>query len=238
MKALQIEFIKLFRPSTYVILALLLLIFFLSGEFGLHLVGPDLTNMLKSTDSGMANWIGFIFSIFVIMSIGQEYTENTLRRSIIEGYTRARFFTGKLLLVIVAAVLLLLIQKLIFVALAASMGYTKEAIGCLTDSSVLYALIRTILYALLSFFLIFLTRSVAISIIIAFIWTSLESLLSLYLKFKYPESDLGNYLPFSSLAQILATDGSVVFRFVFVAIGYQAVFVLASYGLLANRDIK
>jgi ABC-type transport system involved in multi-copper enzyme maturation permease subunit len=238
MKALQIEFIKLFRPSTYVILAILLLVVFIRGEFGMHLVSPDLTGMLKSTDAGMADMIGFIFSIFVIMNIGQEYTENTLRRSIIEGYTRGKFFIGKILLVIVAAVLLLLVQKLIFLALAASAGYTKEAFDCLTVSGAVYSLIRTILYALLGFFLIFLTRSVAISIIISFVWTSVEGLLSIYLKFKYPGSDWGSYLPFSSLAQILATDGTIAFQFVFIALGYQVALVAGSYGLLATRDIK
>jgi ABC-type transport system involved in multi-copper enzyme maturation permease subunit len=238
MKALQIELLKLLRPSTYILAGILLLILIGRGVLGFHMIIPDMNNLVKNTDAGMADSIALIFTIFVIMNIGQEYSENTLRRSIIEGYTRGQFFLGKILLIIVSAVLLLVVEKLIFLSLAASYGYFKEGVDCLSVTGILYALTHTLMYGLFGFFLVFLTRNVAISIVIAFVWINAEGLLNLYLKFKYPEANWGAYMPITSLAKIIGVDGAMSFGFLFIALGYQILMGLGAYALLTKRDIK
>jgi len=239
MKALQIEYIKLFRPYAYIIAGLLLLAFILRAVFMLQLSAAiDKEMVMKALDAGQVETIYTLFSIFMIINIGKEYSENTLRRSVIEGYTRTQFFTGKILLVIAAGVFALVLQKLVFFISAASAGLMKEALDCLTMAGVFIPLLKVIFYGLFALFLVFVTRSIAFSIVLSIFWGPGESLVHFYLKYKFPEADYGSYLPMASLAQTLGADGLIAVKFVLISIAYQLAMVVSSYGLLANRDIK
>jgi len=241
MRALQIEFIKLLRPSTYILWGLVLLYFIGNGQFMLQLsnAGLDKAMVLHAMDAGQVDTVLLIlFGIFFIMNIGKEYSENTLRRSIIEGYTRSKFFTGKLLFLLVASVGVLLLQKLVFLISAGIAGGFKDAMDSFTVAGVLAQLFRIVFNAIFAFFLVFVTRSIAFSIVTFIFWNWGEGALQLFLKFKFPESDYGMYLPFNALGHIVGADGAFDYKFVLLASAYMVAMVVAAYGLLANRDIK
>jgi len=106
---LGIEAVKLNRLANYVLLGVLLLIYggvvwsgyYTFSRAGLdeNTVGMFFHNVLQVEGS----FVGLFVALFVIINIGKEYADGTLRKNIIDGYSRQQFFTGKLAIMFLAA---------------------------------------------------------------------------------------------------------------------------------------
>ena len=239
MKLLQIEFIKLFRPSTYV--WLLILLVYLVGGAVLTLQfseGPDKLALITSHNDSPVKLLAIFFSVFMIMNIGQEFSENTLRRAIIEGETRTLFFLGKILLVLFVGVFLLALQKGIYLAAAAHVDVYSIAAEAITQKGLFANLFLILYYGVFGTFLIFLLRSIAISIVLCFIFPGAEFAAKVFLFFKYPDKDFGQYLPFTALDKIIDVNGVLAYKYILISLIYQLVMLAAAYLLLMKKDIK
>jgi hypothetical protein len=240
MRALQIEFIKLLRPSTFIISGILILILILQAVGSFYVNAPkDVNALIARIDTNQVSDIFMIFSIFIILNIAKEYSDNTLRRSVIEGYSRDEFFTGKLLLIIVTGLIVLVVQKAVFLCVAAYINHFKAAIEYLSGSpAIISGFIKITFYGVFALFLAFLTRSVALGIVLYFVWTIIEGILFGLLLFKYPQIDWAAYLPTRSLDSLLNINEFIALKFVLVPGAYILLMMLSSYVLLLKRDIK
>lgn len=263
MRALQIEFIKLLRPSTFVLSGIMLVLFLLIAGIQYKIssgnnvndsravssstanadaaktnIEVDMVAVMKAIDSSQMGIVYTIFSIFIMMNIGKEYSENTLRRSVIEGYTRDQFFAGKLLLLLFTAVFVLLLQKIFLLASAAVAGHYKESLDYINAQVMMEGFLKTMFYGVFGLFLVFITRSITISVVIYFVWETIETGPLALLKFKYPDMDWVYYLPLSGLKNTLAGTEYIALQLLLIPVAYQLVMLLSSYFLLLKRDIK
>ncbi len=240
MRILQIEFIKLRKPSTFIIFGLLLLLI-AAVSAGIFNTSPhtEAEALFERVDSLQMGLIFIMFSVFVILNTASEYSENTLRRSIIEGCTRDEFFQGKLLLLIVAAIFLLVVQKTVLLLTAVNADFRQEAVDYLSKPAVeLTALVKIIYYGIFALFLAFLTRSVAMGIVLYFAWIIIEFITNFILAFKHPETEWAFYLPGRSPAAVFSEHEFVALSLVLVPVAFQLVMMLIAYLLLLKRDIK
>lgn len=243
MKPLRIEWLKLGRTSTYILFGLML---FFAAAFTVLMVYMVHKNMDKGYIPIIArsehSMLTFLLVIYLCINIGREYSENTLRRSIIEGYTRHQYYMGKLLLVLLCA-LFVTALLLISVAIAGVIsGHFEMMKGIFSPVSIINFFAGFFAAGVFAFFLSFLTRNIAISIVLYFLWGLLESLVSAFQQMAGSKAvsdiDFYHFLPRASVDKVLNANETVAVYFVFVAVFYLLLMMIIPYLLFVNRDIK
>ena len=135
----------------------------------------------------------FIPSIVVIMFITNEYTYKTHRQNIIDGWSRNKFLSGKLIDVLIIS----LITSAIFVIVALLIGYINisEGNSNIWDQSNYIGLffLQTFSQLSIAFLIAFLFRRAFIALGIFLFYKIAEKILVLIAMFK--ANDIGRFLP-------------------------------------------
>lgn len=243
-KIIQIEFIKLQRPANFVLLGLMLLIYISISaiyfyNFQTEQSGSDIKNvLLKNLIQMESGFISFFIVIFIIMNVGKEYSDNTLRKNIIDGYAREQFFTGKLLVLLICVSLVLLLGKITMLTGGLAIGHYEETLQFLTPSVLINSFMKLLSTGIFALFLIFLTRNITISIIFYFLWSSVESIAGFVLAKVFNIENIQSYLPISSMNSVLTENQIIHTPTIIIATLYLFVMLFTSYYLLLKRDIK
>lgn len=128
--------------------------------------------------SGFSGTLAMIASLFFIMQYGDEYKHGLIRKNIIDGMGRRDIFNGKMLFLFGSYLVWTLILIVVFlicgaVKLGGDFGIFMQSIQ--PEQIVKYYL-HVIFYGAFAFFLVSLTRSSTISIIIFFAMQLIEQL--------------------------------------------------------------
>ena len=243
MNLLSIELIKTKRLGNYIMLGIVLLISILLSAFYFHILSKHhvtgAANSLFGLDAFQNTIVSFVFVVFVIMNIGKEYTDKTLRRAIIDGYNRDLFFTGKIIITLTFTVILFVLLKLVLVSCALITGQASLLTDYLTFPILVNQFLSLLTNGIIGFFLVFLTQSVAISIIIYFVWITLENILASMLPQVWDgwQPDYINYFPLKVIQKMFSpavADTQVIV----MAMIYLTIMLVLPYFLFLKRDIK
>ena len=241
MTALQIELLKLKKLANYIMLGLLLLLVVGVAAITFHQLNkmPEPPGVLLFWDM-QASFVDLILAIFIIMNIGKEYSDNTLRRTIIDGMTRDGFFKSKVLLLLLSVVVFYIIPKIVLLTGGLISGHSSEVNAYLTVPVIITSFIKILAAGIFAFFLAFVTRSIALGIVFYFVWGNVvESILVMLEKFFTTWTfDLKNYLPVASVDAALNTNLAVEAQTIIIASGYLLIMLVVPYILLLKRDIK
>jgi hypothetical protein len=136
---LRIELIKLRKPVTFILLGLVLLVYLLMFFTTIKISGSGGVrgqNMVNELGIGFG---AFILTLFMIINIANEFTDKTLRKSIIDGQTREDFYKGKFFLMVMVTlfvfalfVAILLLNKVL--STAAESARSQITAGLLVNS--------------------------------------------------------------------------------------------------------
>lgn len=250
-KILTTELLKLPRTGNYVLLAIFLVLnlaisFLFFYEFSSSDKPQSIADLGRQLLSAQSSLSGLLIAIFTIMSIGKEYKDGTLRKNIIDGYTRDDFFVGKvqILFISVCFAFLLGISSLCIGAL--SLGQWAEFIAIMEPPFLINFFVNLFYTVLFAMFLIYLFRKSTISIVMYFLWGFIESItIGIYKALYQFNADidgspinLANYLPKSSIDAVLTTSASVEWTAVLVTSCYILLMLFLPYYLFTKRDIQ
>jgi ABC-2 type transport system permease protein len=238
-RIIRIETLKLNRPANFVLLGLMLLVYlgivfmqFANVKINEGDVTAALFEGILKLEGSI---IGLFLAIFVMMNIGKEYSDGTLRKNIIDGYTRDQFFIGKLMILLVVCILSFILGKAVLLIGGYFIGHFDESVKFLTLPVLINSFMQIFSTGIWALFLIFLTRNTTISIVIYFVWTIVESIIVLIAKFKGFE--LQQYLPLGSIENALARDEHIHIYTPIIAATYFFLMLFIPYMLLLKRDI-
>ena len=243
MNTLQIELLKTKRAGTYILLGIAIVFAMLFASLEIYSLKSSVGDSnIKQILSLQQSLLNLLMAIFLCINIGKEYSENTLRRGIIEGYTRHQFFNGKLILVFVS-VLLVSVLYWLQLGIAGLVSGKWEAIKAyFTIPELVNSFVGFLSTGVFAFFLVFITRSVAIGIVLYFVWPIAEALTKvaeqLMSQLKNQEIHIYRYLPLGSMYMVLHSPDPVTIPQVSVAVFYVLLMLLIPYLLFLKRDIK
>ena len=242
-KIISIELVKLLRPGNYILLSLFLLLYtggfitsfylFKKNEDDFSI--DDLINRLSSMEAGL---IGFFMVIFVIMNIGKEYSEKTLRKNIIDGYTRDQFFIGKLLLLLIFIIAAFIFGKLTLLLGGLALDNLQNTIALFTPPFLINSFIDILYSGIFALFLIYLTRDITISIVIYFVWGAIEGLIIGIQQFFEGLIGIEQFMPLASINIVLTTTEIINFQSIIITTLYILIMLSIPYYLFLKRDIK
>ena len=242
-KIISIELVKLLRPGNYILLSLFLLLYtggfitsfylFKKNEDDFSI--DDLINRLSSMEAGL---IGFFMVIFVIMNIGKEYSEKTLRKNIIDGYTRDQFFIGKLLLLLIFIIAAFIFGKLTLLLGGLALDNLQNTIALFTPPFLINSFIDILYSGIFALFLIYLTRDITISIVIYFVWRAIEGLIIGIQQFFEGLIGIEQFMPLASINIVLTTTEIINFQSIIITTLYILIMLSIPYYLFLKRDIK
>ncbi|HEY0355600.1 MAG TPA: ABC transporter permease [Flavisolibacter sp.] len=144
----------------------------------------------------------YIPAIVVIMFITNEYTYKTHRQNIIDGWSRNRFISAKMVDVLIIS----LVMTIIYLLVAFGIGYTnmEDSTGDMWSKSqyILFFFLQTFSQLSIAFLIAFLTRKAFIALgIFIFYKLILEKLLVGLAEWKL--GDIGRFLPFEISNRII-----------------------------------
>lgn len=242
-KIISIESLKLLRWGNYILLSLFLLLYtggfitsfylFKKNEDDFSI--DDLINRLSSMEAGL---IGFFMVIFVIMNIGKEYSEKTLRKNIIDGYTRDQFFIGKLLLLLIFIIAAFIFGKLTLLLGGLALDNLQNTITLFTPPFLINSFIDILYSGIFALFLIYLTRNITISIVIYFVWRAIEGLIIGIQQFFEGLIGIEQFMPLASINIVLTTTEIINFQSIIITTLYILIMLSIPYYLFLKRDIK
>lgn len=249
---IRTELLKLTRWGNYILLALMVLmdiglsvLFFYQFSGSSNVTDPsgfiDIGQQILGAQSSLA---GLLIGIFIIMSVGREYKDGTLRKNIIDGFTRSDFFSGKLIIMLFCVTLAFLLGMLSLLIGSVSLGKIDDLVQILNAPFLINFFIKLLYSALFAFFLIFLFKKTTIGIVMFFVWGIIESILTgiqaAYIQFS--EADpfimLNEILPKSSIDVVLNTNGLIEPQAVIITSFYIALMLFLPYYLFFKADIR
>lgn len=245
MRLLQIEILKLGRLANYILAGLMLLTAAAVTGGAIYFLKHN-TGAVQSQFTGDLPGLQWVFEIllgvFLVVNIGKEFSENTLKRCLIDGYTRDEFFAGKISLML-ATVLFIFIVQYASVLVVGMVNKPGSLSDVLTASSIIDSLINYLARGILIFFLSMLTRSIAASIVLYLVWPiaegSLPFLLSSFVgKDNTWVTPLCNHLPLTSIKVVITATGVLSAEAIFTMLAYLLVMLLLPYWLFLKLDIK
>ncbi|MES2630040.1 MAG: hypothetical protein V4616_13835 [Bacteroidota bacterium] len=241
------EWIKLNsrRSLIFLIVALLINTGLVLLGFGILSLPPEDPSLLTSELMERMNPFGFIMSnfssllaliasMFFIMQYGDEYKFGLVRKNIIDGMSRRDIFNGKMVFIFGSY----LLWTILFIIIFLICGAVKfgDKFGMLVSSmqfeQILKYYFHIIFYGALSFFLVSLTRSSMVSMIIFLGLTMILDQLLVF-GFAYMEwSDAAPYLPITLASTIRSSEnisngeliGYLVYLVGFIGIGQWAIY--------------
>lgn len=243
------ELYKLPRKSNYILLGLAILI-----HAGIsYIMFSQLNNISGQSsfiDSGgqsfslSLNASGILLSIFIIMNIGQEYKDGTLRKNIIDGFTRNDFYVGKISILLIAVIFVFLLSMFSTTIAAIAMGKSIALQELFSANRLLPSFIKLAYTALFATFLIFTLRKTTISIVLYFLWQTIEGILNGLQHILTQQQGLGSsfnlqaYLPLSSLEFAIKSTEIITPKAIAVTSIYVLIFILLPYYIFRKADLK
>ncbi|MBL7766420.1 MAG: ABC transporter permease [Chitinophagaceae bacterium] len=212
MQWMIIEWYKLRKYTAFWLLVGLFAGLFLLWNFGLSRsfinMGSGPAKLISSSYSFPSVWgnMGFVYSwfiiflsVFVIMSVTNEFSFRTHRQHVIDGLRRIDFLHGKLMMVF-----LLSLSATVFYTLSALVFGMLNGGGNPLDeiNKVAYVFIYTLNYLTLSALLGFFIRRSALSIILLFAYMMFENSFGMFINWRF-ETQIGNLLPLQSSDELL-----------------------------------
>ena len=240
-KITSIEFLKLKRRGNFILLALMLLVYIGGSAIEIYQFekGQNIISFVKTMNSMAESLIGFFLVIFIIMNIGNEYSEGTLRKNIIDGYTRSQFFTGKLLLLLVITIGAYILGKFTLLIGGVVLNNFQNVLALFTPSFLINSFIKLLYSGIFALCLIYLTRNTTISIVIYFIWGTIENIVILLGHFKKNmDPGLERFMPLTSIGNVLTTTELITISSIIISVVYVFVMLFLPYYFLLKRDIK
>jgi len=243
-KIISIESLKLLRIGNYVLLSLLLLlyigqsamIFYLYTVDEVDFSMADLGNELNSMGT---YFIGLFIAFFVMLNVGKEFSEGTLRKNVIDGYSRDHFFIGKLLMLLIVAIVAFVLGKIILLLGGLAVGNVQDTISLFTPPFIINPFVEILYSGMFALCLVFLTRNTTISIIVYIVWGTIESLIiSLHQLFEWLNIGLEKFMPLRSIDMALSTTETIGFQSIIVTTFYIIVMLLLPYYIFLKRDLK
>ncbi|HZG00375.1 MAG TPA: ABC transporter permease [Chitinophagales bacterium] len=241
---LGIEAVKLNRLANYVLLGVLLLIYggvvwsgyYTFSRAGLdeNTVGMFFHNVLQVEGS----FVGLFVALFVIINIGKEYADGTLRKNIIDGYSRQQFFTGKLAIMFLAALGVFMLGKIALLCGGMLIGRLNGITQLITGTVLVKSFLDILTTAVFTFFLVFVTRSIVLSIVLFFVWSILESVITQLARVLFDVENIGRFLPLGSIDTAISLGRLAGTETILAAVFYAAAMLAISYLLFLRRDIK
>ena len=206
---------------------------------------PDIWHNLAYVASCMK----FILSIYVIISISNEFSFNTLRQNIIDGYSRWDFLKSKISLIVVIGIISTLFLFLLGVILGIVNTEVLNAENFFMYIQFLLGyFLEIVIFMLFTVLVALLIKRAGLVMAVLFVYSVIvEPIISLFLRY-YDYDLITNYFPVTSINNIVNNPFSKYFlretkEFVsivdvLVAGAYGALFIYLSYLLLKKRDIK
>jgi ABC-type transport system involved in multi-copper enzyme maturation permease subunit len=244
---LQIEFLKFSNSRSIT----LLLVFLLINGITQYVVYGFAAGTSQFTEPGTVNEVAeayhtyfgstsFLPSIFVVLLIianmGNEFMQGTLRRNIIDGYSRSDFFLGKLYSMLLVSALILLLAMAEMVVVGLRFGHSA---GDLLPSFHLSDLIRWLVlfsaYAMIGLFIVTLVRNSTTGIVLFLGSMVAEKMLSVIDTFS-ASIDFNDFLPYYVIDQIVSVANLTWAQIILIAI-YMLVLMGASLFLLLKKDL-
>lgn len=240
---LGIEAVKLNRLANYILLGLLVLIYagamwssyYMFTKSGANVTTDMFFNNILQIENGV---VGLFIALFIIINIGKEYADGTLRKNIIDGYTRQQFFTGKFAVLVLVTLLVFLIGKLAMLGSGLLINRFSEMTRLMSGTVVLKSLLDIAATAVFTLFLAFVTRSIVLSIVLYFVWNIVEGVLSMAARYLFDIEDLIRYLPLGSFKSTLAYGASADTWKTVAACTYSVLMIVIPYLLFLRRDIR
>jgi len=250
-RILTSELLKLPRMGNYILLGIFLLLnlaisFLFFYEFSSSDQSQSLEDLGRQVLTSQTSLSSLLIAIFTIMSIGKEYKDGTLRKNIIDGYTRDDFFVGKLLILFLCVCFAFLLGIICLFIGALSLGQLSEFSEIITPPFLINFFVELFYTVLFAMFLIYLIRKSTMSIVMYFLWGFIESIsVGIYAAIYQFNDDvdgepinLANYLPKSSIDSVLNTAATVEWSAVLVTSIYIVLMLYLPYYLFTKRDIR
>lgn len=181
--------------------------------------------------------LAIISSLFFILQTGAEYKFGLIRKNIIDGMGRHDVFNGRLVFLFGSYTLWTILLVIVFLAvgLYRMPDAFGELVGSIQWTQVIKYLIYVFFYGVVSLFLVTITRSSTISILILLGVLFIEPFVILGLR-HYEMTDIIPYLPFE-LAATVRTDDIVSTTKLIVFLGYFLTFLGLSQYINLKRDL-
>ena len=239
---LGIEFIKLRKPANYILLGLLLLLFVLIAVVGLKMSisvePPSNETTFNQVGSFGLSISKLLVTLFIIINIAGEYTDRSLRKSVIDGQLREDFYKGKFILLLLVSLFVFVLNVLNLLFESGLSGHLNETFALFTPAFLIDSFLRIVFAGIWGFFLVFITQSVAISLVIYFVWGVVESLLIMIPQLTGSNINLSKYLPIAGLEHAFAANSVIPVYSLILPMVYIFLMLFGSYFLLIKRDIK
>lgn len=244
--------LKLPRLGNYILLAILLILDIgLSILFFYQFSSVDETKSANSfADAGtqilgaQSYLSGLLIAIFFIMNVGKEYKDGTLRKNIIDGFTRDDFYVGKAIIMILCVLFAFVMGLMSLLIGSLVLDHFQDFADMLNATFLINFFVELFYSALFASFLIFLFKKTTIAIVFFFVWGIVEGIIvgiqSAYMQIAGadPIIEFGHYLPDSSLQYVLKTTEIVEPRALIVTSFYIVLMYILPYYLFTKADIK
>jgi ABC-2 type transport system permease protein len=212
MNLLQIEWMKLRKYATFWILCSLFSGLFLLSVYGQSKsfvkLGGGPVDILSGSYSfpnvwdNVAftySWFVIFLSVFMIISVSNEFTFRTGRQHIIDGMKRLEFLHGKLLL----GLSLSIMATLLFILTSLLFGFINGGGNPIPHSEkIAYVFLFTINYLTFAILLTFFIRRAGLGIILFLAYLVVEFLMMQFINWKFSTS-VGSLLPLQASDELL-----------------------------------
>lgn len=243
----RIEWIKFQRPATlFWLLGLLVVLMGLS----FFSAGPAVTGneadsahlILESLVSNGFSLGGMFVAIWLILSQGKEYSHNTIRKRLINGYSREELLESALiqiLMLILATLVILVVAYIFLLALLGASPFQKEVY--MRWHLLAFIIPYLLLSASEALLVVTLVKKTGISILILLGWKVVEQVIFLinqYMTFTYEWPEIVSYVLPGLIRQSIKISPDQMLEWQGM-IGYMSIIILlfsASYFKLKRSD--
>lgn len=193
--------------------------------------------------------ITILLSIIIVVNIGQEWEEKTMRQNIIDGLSRNEYFASKLLLIVAFSLLSTLLLLVMGLILGFSFSHDTSISAIVGHIDFLFGYFLHVLLQLnLAFLVINLLRKVGLTIVLFLIyWFFLEPMVNGILSITMP-FNVGQFLPLEAASNLLPwpfskyvltpTIEHISSQSVWIALGWIAITVFLNRQLTIRRDLR
>lgn len=246
----KVELLKLFNIRSYILFAVFLVINFLIAG-GLYSIEVQIVESLASNEGTkhdvdasnsfnffISNWSWFsmLFIVFFVSNnIGTEYRYGTMRKNIVDGFSRKKYFLGKIIIIAIvvflfffASVFEFIVSRNIVISDVDSIFKGISLSGCIRLWGGMFV------YACIALFLCFVLKNSSGVIISIICYSFFEKILIFFASVS--KIDYVNHLPLRVFNKI--TDFVVLSPFDIIQILTYLFFILSSsYFIFFRQDI-
>ncbi len=244
-KVILAELNKLPNQTNYILFAILATIVIGLGIITFSTIPKELNQQAAVRSIVfLINPIELFVAIFLILNVGQEFKNGTLRKNIIDGYTRHEFYIGKIILLLLAATFSFLFYLLSFILISIPYGLLETTLSLLTTQLLGIRFISIIYKALFVVSLSFLLKRTTLVFVFYFLWEVMEQIINgIYLlaitAYEINSSfSLADFLPLSSFKAISEYNNPITLINVIVTSTYIIIMLFIPYFTFQKSNIK